>query len=49
MKGKTKEEVRKPERIVHKQSRFDKSVLIPMSVISTMVNNGAKIRYFTFE
>lgn len=48
MERKTKAESKKVERLIHRQPKYDKSVL-PFSMVRAMIDNGVKVRYFTFE
>ncbi len=48
MEGKNKAESKKVKRLIRRQPKYDKSVL-PFSIVKAMVDNGVKVRYFTFE
>ena len=48
MEKKTKAESRKAERPIRRQPKYDKSVLA-FCMVKAMIDNGVKVRYFTFE
>ena len=43
-----KAEAERATRTIRRQSKFDKSVL-PFFMVKAMIDNGVKVRYFTFE